>query len=329
MKKKFQVLLSPGNCIFLFYLLIATILFSSDIFSQWKVMNPKPFLDNCFIIYADSNNCNVLTRRANLVLSTDGGNSWNYHYPKMMARINLVYMLDQNNGWASGNSSTFKTSNGGYDWEDKGNILEFANWDIYFQDSLNGWSVGNGYIKHTTDGGEFWSTDTIFWNPQLQFITQYNDSVFFTGGYDSLYKSADGGYHWNSIPSPMGFSSYKKFISINSDSSTIGLLLGSGDRILKTTDEGNSWTVSFPNSNFSYISNMKYDYGLILTCGFDKVIKSTDFGETWDSVNVPPAYYNDIYFANDSVIYISGMNSALIKSTDGGNSFFSIEQNIV
>ena len=212
MKKKFQVLLSPGNCNYLFYFLIATILFSSDIFSQWKVMNPKPFLDNCFIIYADSNNCNVLTRRANLVLSTDGGNSWNYHYPNMMAWVNLVYMLDQNNGWASGNSSTFKTSNGGYDWEDKGNILEFSNWDIYFKDSLNGWSVGNGFIKHTTDGGESWDTDTIFWNPQLRFITQYNDSVFFTGGYDSLYKSTDGGYHWNSIPSPMGFSIYKKFI---------------------------------------------------------------------------------------------------------------------
>jgi photosystem II stability/assembly factor-like uncharacterized protein len=324
MKKYLQLNCSVGYMYSKFYFLLIVIFFPTPFFSQWKLINPAPFIDDSFVIYADSQECAVLTQRANLVSSTNGGITWNYFYSNLIVDINLVFMIDKNNGWSVSGTSTLKTTNGGYNWEDKGNILAFANSDIYFSDPLHGWSTGNNYIKSTTDGGETWSTYTMSWNPQLEFISQYDDSVFFTGGYDSLYKSTNKGISWNTTLGPPDFYYFKKFYTIYTDSSNIGLLIGNGFDIARTTDEGESWDLVFQNNGQYEINDIKYKNNILLTCGTDKVFRSTNFGESWDTVYVPEGVYHTIYFATDNIIYVSGENGTLIKSTDGGISFSSI-----
>ncbi len=312
---------------FLVFLII--VLFSREIISQWKVINPTPLIDNSYVSYADSENCNVITQRANLVSSSDGGIIWNYFYSDVIKDINKAFFIDKNNGWATSGSSTLKTTDGGVTWEDKGNILIFANFDIYFSDSLNGWSVGNKYIKSTTDGGETWSTNTLSNGPQLTFVSQYNDSVLFTGGFDDLFKSTDGGVSWNIVPNPIEFPDYRKFRKGEMNDTTIGFLLGNSSIIFKTTNEGDSWDLIFPDNFYYYVSDLSFNSNLLIACGKDFVLRSTDIGETWDSVDVPQGSYNTIYFATDSIIYISGENGALIKSTDRGNSFSTITRTFI
>ena len=216
--KRYRILSIMHNYIFWLSVFIFINLSTSEVHAQWKVINPKPFVDNCFIINADSNLLSVLTSTGNMILSSDGGISWNYKFTDKAIKISTLFMIDRNNGWAIENLLTFKTTNGGYTWEDKGNVLQFANWDIYFKDLLNGWSVGNGFVKYTSNGGDTWATDTVFTNAQLQFITQYNDSVFFTGGINSFFRSNDGGFTWNAISGPNGSNSFEKFITVKDDS---------------------------------------------------------------------------------------------------------------
>jgi photosystem II stability/assembly factor-like uncharacterized protein len=325
--KKDRVLKLQYFYIFCISLLLSISLAPTELQAQWKVINPKPFVDDCFIIYADTNVSSVLTSTGNLVSSSDGGNTWVYKYSDKISNIASVFMIDRNNGWAAGNPSTFKTTDGGYSWEDKGDVLLFANWDIYFKDLLNGWSVGNGFVKYTSNGGDTWDTDTIFANTQLQFIAQFDDSVFFTGGNNKLFKSSDVGVTWTEIAGPVGFHFFEKFITVENDSNKICFLLTNGGRIYRSINQGTDWTLTY-SDEYLTVTDIKSNNELILTCGFDKVFRSTDIGLTWDTVSVPGAYYKNIYFSNDGLIFISGLNGALIKSTDGGNSFVKINQSL-
>ena len=85
--------------------------------------------------------------------------------------------------------------------------------------------------------------------------------------------------------------------------------------------------LNFSDDNAT-IANLKYNNGLVLACGYERVFRSTDIGGTWDTISVPAADYKNIYFSSDDIIFISGLNGALIKSTDGGKSFVQINQSL-
>ncbi|MFO7525654.1 MAG: hypothetical protein R6W68_09385, partial [Ignavibacteriaceae bacterium] len=100
-----------------FYFLIIAIVINAESFSQWKPINSRPFLDDCFVVHGDFNNCHVVTKRGNLVTSSDGGNSWNYHFTQSFMQIKKIYFIDENYGWAATTSGISKTTDGGYNWE--------------------------------------------------------------------------------------------------------------------------------------------------------------------------------------------------------------------
>ncbi|MFO7527167.1 MAG: YCF48-related protein [Ignavibacteriaceae bacterium] len=306
------------NIIFLIFFI------STKILAQWIPIHPYPFVDRCFAFDGDDESCRVISQRGNLIMSTDAGNSWNYNFTSFNPDIGKIFFVNENYGWASNGTQLLKTEDGGYNWQEKGFVLTSSYPDFFFNDTLNGWAVGGSYVKSTIDGGETWNIDTLQGNPMLRFISQYNDSIFFTGGM-KLFRSIDYGETWNQHSDPLNFTQYRTFLSINN----IGFIVGNYYNIAKTTDAGETWSLVFPNTGYYQVHAMKYNNGLIITCGSDRVLKSTDFGNSWDSVAVPMANYHTIYFATDSVIYISGEKGVLIKSTDRGNSFIAVSTNFI
>ncbi|MBX7223363.1 MAG: choice-of-anchor D domain-containing protein [Blastocatellia bacterium] len=115
--------------------------------------------------------------------------------------LNGVYFTDANNGWAVGNSGNLlHTTNGGTSWTSQNGPSQFYNYrSVYFADANNGWACGYsdgvGRIIHTTDGGATWS-DQFNPNSLCWFITGLNSSQLFTATDGGLLVSTDSGATW-------------------------------------------------------------------------------------------------------------------------------------
>lgn len=297
-------------------------LMTINVFPQWKFINPDPIVDKSFLIYSDSLTCEVLTESGTVVSSYDAGENWSYYYSDLPTFIFDSFFNDEI-GWAVGGGKACKTTDRGRTWEDKGNVLQYTTADIYFSDSQHGWAVGNSYIKSTSDGGDTWNTTQLC--GQLQFISQYNDTIFFTASYDTLYRSTDSGNTWHTLPKRPDWS-FEKFTALRTDSTTYGFLLYDGI-IDVTSDGGNTWDTVFPNYNYVGISALTGHERMLLGISNTRIFRSTDYGNSWDTVYIPVGNYSKVSFGSDQIIYMSSPEGKLIKSSDGGLSFNSIINN--
>ncbi|MFZ1517534.1 MAG: T9SS type A sorting domain-containing protein [Ignavibacteriaceae bacterium] len=165
---------------------------------------------------------------------------------------------------------------------------------------------------------------------QLSLLNTDTSTIFFNTS-DYLLKSYDIGENWI-YDDGVGF--YPAFISVNplNDNS---IYKYKNNQIFKSYDKGNSWSnlITFPYTfNYPTLVVAPSDTSIIYTALSDDgfwlhLFKSTNSGADWFEIVYPPftissAYQVDINPYNSNSLYISTGN--LIKSTDGGNSFFQI-----
>jgi photosystem II stability/assembly factor-like uncharacterized protein len=117
-----------------------------------------------------------------------------------------------------------------------------------------------------------------------------------------------------------------RFIDINT-----GWICGNGGVILKTTNSGINWFFcnnGIPNKPYSRIfpvdSNIVYCVGY-----FNTIIKSTNGGNNWQIISDGPFGQGDSYqacfFLNANTGWIAGPDYKMIKTTNGGIFFDSIQ----
>ncbi|MBI4649499.1 MAG: hypothetical protein HY738_23590 [Bacteroidia bacterium] len=100
------------------------------------------------------------------------------------------------------------------------------------------------------------------------------------------------------------------------------------DKIYKTTDAGNSWSLLLYAGETSVIDDFCFvnnNTGFIIARESETyIIRTNDGGNTWqDTTIVIPEYYtfNLIYFTNPDTGFIGGYCSRLYKTTDGGTTW--------
>jgi photosystem II stability/assembly factor-like uncharacterized protein len=89
-----------------------------------------------------------------------------------------------------------------------------------------------------------------------------------------------------------------------------------GDRIIKTEDEGQTWsafdsTYSFLN-RIDFVNNMT---GFVFSG--NGILKSIDGGQTWNTIEGSPDSNTDMYVLNENDIWVT-WGLAYQYSTDGG-----------
>ncbi|MCK6604118.1 MAG: T9SS type A sorting domain-containing protein [Ignavibacteriaceae bacterium] len=153
-------------------------------------------------------------------------------------------------------------------------------------------------------------------------------SVVYYGSVGSIYLSRDRGQSFTPIGTTIPNSTRVKNI-ILSEKDTLTFLVAieaSTDKIVKTTNSGNSWTVVADNLTFSYFGiPMTRDPAhpdTIYTQSNSTFMKSTDFGSTWTNVNtsMPLATPCDIEVFPDSthIILIGDNTTGIFRSTNSG-----------
>ncbi|NME68441.1 sialidase family protein [Flammeovirga aprica] len=208
-------------------------------------------------------------------------------------------------------------------------------------------AVGGGIWK-TTDKGKNWTNLTEVTSTSIAIscmaVAPSNSKIWYAGtgegfsGFGSIVgngimKSTDGGNTWaflSSLEGDMRYETIYKIIVDPENHNTILMAASTRDNtynrsagIYKSTDGGNNWT-SVYNAN-TYVESLIFEPNnfdvMYATSNNDKFIKSTDAGETWDTLSASGVIQQgrvemDVSPANVNVIFanIAGEGSG---STDG------------
>jgi len=143
-----------------------------------------------------------------ILYTSNGGATWNEQYGEPYeSPLKSIYFVDQNNGYACGESGIImKTTDGGINWSQQV-ISSFHLRNIFFTDNLNGWVTGEYLglphytaVFRTTDGGVNWIETQLGADESLSGI-YFVDNMkgWAVGGANSqglVYYTSDGGANW-------------------------------------------------------------------------------------------------------------------------------------
>lgn len=220
---------------------------------------------------------------------------------------------------------------------------------LAFADSLHGFITSTSLPYETTDGGRHWFRSAA--------PSGYGPIVFasarhgWMSGYSGTYRTTNGGGSWIPMPALTDSDNYLNGFSAI-DSLRVWLYTShrgtqSSGVIKASTDGGSSWhaqavdwgAAQDPARTFSVVDVKVRATGLGLACGYTRVgnqyppngflLRTTDFGATWNFLYNTADIYNTILSPADSIWVLLGNNSyspergvafepSILRSTDFG-----------
>ena len=253
---------------------------------------------------------------------------WVQQYPVTLnIHLQDVKFVNKNTGWTCGvGGIILKTTNGGTNWlEQNSGIVGKYLISISAVNANVVYMVGffETIIK-TTNGGINW---TIIRNGPYGTGHSY-ESVYFInentgwicGSGSLIFKTTNGGVSFDSVNIPVGYLYDIYFRNENE-----GLVCGETATMYKTTNGGLNWQeiivpVGNEAANFNRLSII--NDSIVYTQGVqnNKIYKSLNFGNTWDSVarvqGADDSY--TLYFPNELTGWCAGTYGLMFKTTNGG-----------
>ncbi len=175
--------------------------------------------------------------------------------------------------------------------------------------------VGPGLqVYRSLDAGETWSSVQIEWFETSSRISFANQSLGFLATRDTVYRTKDGGESWETLNLPTSASSFNDLHTLNSGE----VYITANSNIFYSQDGGDTWQVSATSIGSNYIFFVNQDTGF--RSNADRIYKTIDGGQNWTVVlNAPVALSNGgpIYFSDENNgIVIEG--SDVLTTSDGG-----------
>ena len=223
-----------------------------------------------------------------ILKTTDGGSSWDYHSSGLNMNLRDIDMIDEHRGVAVGYSILYTED--GEKWipaeiHVPGSILRKV---THFGDTF--YAVGEfALYQKSTDSGRTWTSENLFggfWDNlwDIQFISE--NEAWSVASPARVIHTTDGGESWDLQFSSNGFGLFCLYFI----DSQRGWVAGPSDAIMRTTNGGLSWTVH--------------------------------------SIPDPPGSNNgktDIYFVDENLGYLVGNHGYVIKTLNGGLSWFNVD----
>ena len=189
------------------------------------------------------------------VLRTTDGSTWNVVSSFTTDGLRNVSFYNASTGYAGGGGSNygsvFKTTDGGATWNQQANASLNAIYGIKFTSATDGYfCTYGGEIYKTTSGGSSWSaevsgTTTIM--SGLDFPSVNNG--FIVGRTGMIRGTTTAGGSWSGITS----GTTDALSDVKFADTSVGFIMGinlstSTGTILKTTDGGVTWAISYPGT---------------------------------------------------------------------------------
>ena len=272
-----------------------------------------------------------------VIRSTDSGESWfGYGFGidtglLAMTRAGTSNVLVG----VSGKGDIWRSPNGGGFWVlvQRGIGDLPAEWDVDFFDASNGMVVGQyGLMYRTTDGGITWTQANNGCGAQVTDLemrdAQYGMAV---GQNGYLWRTTNGGARWDVDKLEVTGQIFGRDESLNAIDlvdANFAAAAGPGGTVFKTLDSGRSWAsigypalpdqfwindVEFINAQRGWVAGQDLAYG-----HSKNLYRTDDGGNTWTQVDLGPAPWVSVQFADPTHGWLSAAGALGLRTTDGG-----------
>lgn len=266
-----------------------------------------------------------------VVKTTNGGINWVSVNTTSATAYTSVWGTDANTVFITQtDGKVLKTTNSGINWVESAVVTGPFMYDITFLNSNTGFITGGGgNIYRTTNAGTTWDSVGSGQNNWSLFQVKIVSAaeIYAVGDPGFLYKSTDGGTSWQSLPiNVTGPAVTYIWYSIDKFGSTL-VMSGDYGIAAKSTDGGVTWT----SNHFSLSTALMFDIqtlqgsnkvwavGRPFASTTRQIFHSTDYGSNWVTYDVGiTGDFFSISMINQQTGYISGQNSKVYKTTNGG-----------
>jgi photosystem II stability/assembly factor-like uncharacterized protein len=274
-------------------------------------------------------------------------------------RLQAVSALDRNTAWVSGVAGTVgRTTDGGSTWQTGvvpgADTLQFRDVHAVSADTAYVLAAGSGaasQIYKTVDGGVTWTQQWVNTVPDAFFdcfaFWDAESGIAFSDAVDGsfLIVRTDDGTEWTPVP-PVGvppalpgegsFAASGTCVTVIGDSVA---LIGTGNaersRVLRTTDRGNTWSISETPvvagtaAGIASVTFRDQTHGVVAggEIGVPDAVRARmgrtkDGGATWTATGGPPfvgAVYGAAYARSDAAdrLVVVGPGGASYSADDG------------
>lgn len=259
----------------------------------------------------------------NLYVSSDDGATWSavlaLNFPE---DVRGVAFANANVGVAAG-SSVWRTTDGGATWSEVAtSVLQDRFAHRVAANGVGGFVlVGDeGFIAHSADGGATWTQRASGSTIRLRDVAFNGAGVGVAVGdaANEVLRTTDGGLTWSAVGVSPGFSAVSVAFA---DANTV-VAFGTFSDYIRSTDGGLTW--SSPGfADGATQTNLRVRFGrdgIGLAVGdFGTILRSVDFGETWDRVAGGRSDASIIALESRAgVALASTLIGHLQRSSDGG-----------
>ena len=194
-------------------------------------------------------------------------------------------------------------------------------------------SEQNGAIKKSTDAGESWTSaetgisgNAIWVNPLA--MDPNDGSHLYTRRSNAIFRSTNGASSWQQVGTQSA-----RDISISPVDGNVIWTLSNFAGVWLSTNDGDTWTqsVSYPGTALEttiHAHPTEVGTAFVLNCCYDidlpHIVRTTDFGETWEDVTGDFPDQPAGTFAIDPALpdhWYLGSDTGVWRSTDGGSSW--------
>jgi len=295
----------------------------------------------------------ITANLGSIFYTSDGGYNWQQKNKSVTVYdLYSVDFIDSSSGWAASSDPyeenvLIQTKNGGKDWNilitDTTEMFE----DVDLVSNETGFLISNVIFSYpaqsslfsTYDDGLTWD-ETTFDSTILGdiiFVDQNNGWVVGDKNYNPfIIHTSNSGTDWNEQTN-INFSGLG-LTNVDFANTTHGFAVGDFGIVMKTTNGGNSWRVSWGNldpNQFWINYNLT---GVFMptptSCwiagneGYSgnttMIMHTTNSGANWDTVSFSNGNINQIVFINESEGYCVGHYYPDYETTDGGSSWSQI-----
>lgn len=299
--------------------------------------------------------------------STDGGINWEKQSEVSIGLKKDLYSPKINDVFLLNDNALYKSVDGGKQWRKIQLPIQYGFTDLCLKDNI-GFITGRlGRILRTEDGGDTWKIVNNKLYPHLHKIEiQSKDSVFAVGNLGTILFSSNAGNTWQEQHSDKRDDLYEIQI-LNPQNIFIGGMYGLfkyykpkilsnyqwEPKNLLITSNGSKTTANSTNDNWfraqaQNSTGEKYTDSILVNVDAPALFLSSDTimdntsriglhaltdAGTWSlqKEEFVMVYYHDLERISRDTLIIGGQYDAsgvILKSTDGGNNWFHVNQNI-
>ena len=254
-------------------------------------------------------------------LSTDGGNSWEEKSLSIIGSSTFCIAFDDtDNVYLGTGQGIYKSSDNGDTWALFGNFTGGTNAIAFNGDGDI--FIGSGIGYRSTDGGITWTP--MIPNGGIGSLAINENGDIFAGNNSGIARSTDNGDNWTYVNQGV---SIKEASTILFDNNGDIYFPTWGNGVLKSTDNGDTWIEMNNNLGYKYVHSVVKDSSGNFFAGDNYALyKSVNNCENWYSVGLPVAGVSKILMTSDNNIYTAewGIN----RSTDFGQSWQTINNGL-